>query len=134
MDSIIVNNETQNPVIIPTDLPENTVIRYSCQKRRTTYNLLVRRLNYTDVYFKIFGFSNKKLILKHCDTAHLSPSFYNASDGTYEDENGNLFGLNNFHFESNRTSGQLLIPNGSIKFIGFSLNNAESFGFTLQKE
>jgi hypothetical protein len=128
-DSIIVNNEIEDPIIIPTDLPENKQVQYMSQSKQITYRLSVCRVNYTDVLFEISGFSQNEVVYNLMDTAYLLPSFYNASDGTIEDENGNVFGLNNFFYDSDSSSGSLFIPDGFIEFIGFKNENGLSIRF-----
>ena len=54
-DSIIVNNEREEPIIIPTDFPLHQKVSYHALDQDTSYAMVIERLNYTNLSFSIIG-------------------------------------------------------------------------------
>lgn len=46
-DTIIINNDRSDLIIIPTDLPLNKKVKYVAQREHFSYKLIVKRINYT---------------------------------------------------------------------------------------
>jgi len=117
-DSIIIEGDKSNAVIIPTDLPLEQNVTYKAIQGDTTYILVVNRLNYTNIYFLIIGTKNNKTVFERKDTAILESSFHLGSEGVYEKSENEIYGMNDYNI-SDGNNHKLLIPVGTIEAINY---------------
>jgi len=119
-DSIIVNNEKNNPILIPTDLPKNTDVHYTCIADGALYKLTVRRVNYTNLQYEINGILNFDTIFSRHGTAILNPSFYLGSEGVFEKSNDKIYGMNDYNIIIDKqVEAKLLVPYGIDEIIDY---------------
>ena len=122
-DSIIVNNEKNNPILIPTDLPKNIDVHYSCIADDTLYKLTVRRVNYTNLQYEINGILNLDTIFLRHGTAILDPSFYLGSEGIFEKSKVEIYGMNEYNIIIDKqVEAKLLVPSGTDEIIDYIEN------------
>jgi hypothetical protein len=122
MDSIIVNNARDYPVIIPTDLPLNEEIIYECIQDKIKYTLKVKRINYTNVEFSIIGLRKKKVVFERKGVSILEPSFHLGAAGVYEKDD-EVYKMNNYNVTVGKSEKQeFLIPVGTVNVIDYIEN------------
>ena len=113
-DSIIINNETNNPIIIPTEYPVGKEFRYSAFLHDTTYYLVVKRINYTNFQYSLDILFTGKLILSQVGIAVLEPSFYLGAEGAFQDNKGHFYRMNEYIIaKKNKLEIKLTIPEGT---------------------
>mgnify|MGYP006152956837 CR=1 FL=1 len=119
-DSIIVHNDHDDAILIPTDLPLNKKCLYFSKTNDTTYWLAVKRINYTNIEFLIEGKAEGKLVFSRVGIAILESSYWLGSEGVYETASGDYYGMNDYNFKS-KTPGDnmLLIPVGTTAVIEY---------------
>lgn len=134
-DSIVVANDVNGAIIIPTDLPLNQTIRYTGKQQEKTYMLLVMRINYTNVWYTLIDETNGERVYETDGVTTLSPSFYLGVAGVYEDTANETFGMNEYYDnDSGAKSVKLLIPQGTTNFIQYSeTRNGNSFFIHFEK-
>jgi len=117
-DSIIIGGDKNNAIIIPTDLPLKQNIKYLTFQNSIKYELIVNRLNYTNIYYSIVGTKNQNIVFKRKGTAVLESSFYLGSEGVYEKSEDEIYGMNDYNI-NNSNNHMLLIPSGTIDIINY---------------
>jgi hypothetical protein len=105
-DTIIINDDRKGCIIIPTDLPLNSVVSYKAKKDGKNYSLKVKRINYSTIEYALNGQKG---------VADLQPVFYMGAEGTFEDENGTTYGMNKYIDYSEKECKYILIGVGNIK-------------------
>jgi hypothetical protein len=95
-DTIIINNDKVGHVIIPTDLPLNQQVTYEKTKNRLKHILTVKRINYSTLEYNYFEAVNGQQINQKQGTADIEPVFYFGTEGTFEDEDENIYGMNEY--------------------------------------
>jgi len=119
-DSIIVNNEKNNPILIPTDLPKNSDVHYTCIEDGVLYKLTVRRVNYTNLQYEINGILNFDTIFSRHGTAILNPSFYLGSEGIFEKSKDEIYSMNVYNIIIDKqVEAKLLVPYGTYEIIDY---------------
>lgn len=120
-DSIVVNNNKEYPVMIPTGLPLNQDVIYETKRDKINYTLKVKRVNYTNVEFEIIGKRKKKIVLERKGTAVLVPSFHLGAAGVYEKSEEEVYRMDKYMISSKEyTEQSLLIPDGTIEVIDYT--------------
>jgi hypothetical protein len=95
-DTIIVNNDTVGHIIIPTDLPLNKKVTYEELEKDKKHILTVKRINYSTIEYVYFEEVNGQQTNLRKGTADLEPVFYFGAEGIFEDENENIYGMNEY--------------------------------------
>jgi len=95
-DTIIVNNDRVGHIIIPTDLPLNQQVTYEKTENSNKYILTVKRINYSTLEYIYYEEVNGQETNPNQGTADLEPVFYFGAEGTFEDENENVYGMNEY--------------------------------------
>lgn len=95
-DTIIVNNDRVGHIIIPTDLPLNQQVTYQKTENSKKQVLTVKRINYSTLEYNYYEESNGQKTNGRQGTADLEPVFYFGAEGTFEDENENVYGMNEY--------------------------------------
>lgn len=95
-DTIIVNNDKVGHIIIPTDLPLNQQVTYEKTEKGKKQILTVKRINYSTLEYIYFEEVNGKQTNQSQGTADLEPVFYFGAEGTFEDKNENVYGMNEY--------------------------------------
>ncbi|MBK8486937.1 MAG: hypothetical protein IPL48_04010 [Bacteroidetes bacterium] len=95
-DTIIVNNDRVGQIIIPTDLPLNQQVTYTKTENSKKQVLTVKRINYSTLEYSYYEVSNERKTNERQGTADLEPVFYFGAEGTFEDENENIYGMNEY--------------------------------------
>lgn len=117
-DSIIISGDIDHVVIIPTDLPLKQDVKYQAIKGDIIYDLVVNRLNYTNVYFSIVGIQGQKNVFERTDTAILESSFHLGSEGIYENNKGEIYPMNDYII-TDVGEHKLLIPEGTTEVVHY---------------
>ncbi len=117
-DSIIIDNEISEVILIPTDLPIKEDVNYSAVKNDTIYSLVVTRLNYTNVKFSIVGKHKQIIVFKRRDIAILESTFHLGAEGIYENKDGEMYPMNDYNIDENGDQ-KLLIPVGTTEAIHY---------------
>lgn len=107
-DTIIINNDRENFILIPTDLPLDRFVTYGKSADGIKYTLTVKRINYSTLEYSYFETVNGKKKNKKQGQADLEPVFYFGAEGTFEDENENVYGMNEY-VDSSKNGCQTLI-------------------------
>lgn len=95
-DTIIVNNDRIGHIIIPTDLPLNQQVTYQKTETGKKQVLTVKRINYSTLEYNYYEETNGQKTNQRQGTADLEPVFYFGAEGTFEDENENVYGMNEY--------------------------------------
>jgi len=95
-DTIIVNNDRKELIIIPTDLPLNKTIIYEKTEKEKEQILTVRRVNFSTLEYNYYEIVDGKKTNERKGKADLDPTFYNGAEGVFEDENENTYGMNKY--------------------------------------
>lgn len=95
-DTIIVNNDRVGHIIIPTDLPFNQQVIYQKSENGKKQVLNVKRINYSTLEYNYYEETNGQKTNQRQGTADLEPVFYFGAEGTFEDENENVYGMNEY--------------------------------------
>jgi len=112
-DSIIVNNDRADAIIIPTDLPLNEIIIYSAKRGDKLYKLTVKRINYSTVEYEYIQKEKNKIIVSRNGLASLAPTFFYGVEGTIETKD-KTYGMNKYIDYSVDCHTYLLIGVGNI--------------------
>jgi hypothetical protein len=107
-DTIIINNDRENIILIPTDLPLNQPITYEESAKGIKYILTVKRINFSTLEYNYFETVNENKKNEKQGQADLEPVFYFGAEGTFEDENENVYGMNEY-INSSKDGCQTLI-------------------------
>lgn len=119
-DSIIINDESESPVLIPTDLGLDQVYNYKCEVSDTSYILTIKRVNYTNIEYFIEGTANEVVVFGRKGVAILEPSFYLAAEGLFERGEDEVYNMNDYNIVLNDLGEiKLLIPEGTDKRIDY---------------
>ena len=102
-DTIIVNNDKENLIIIPTDLPLNKKIIYEKIEKEKEKVLIVKRVNFSTLEYYHYEIVKGKKINEKQGRADLEPTFYFGAEGTFEDEDENIYGMNEYIDYSEKT-------------------------------
>ena len=115
-DTIIVNNDIEGLIIIPTDLPLNKTVVYGKTEKEKEYILTVKRIYLATLEYNYYEIVNDKKINEKQGLADLPPSFILACAGTFEDENEMTYGMNEYIDNSEKGCWTYIyIGVGSIK-------------------
>ena len=95
-DTIIVNNDRENIVIIPTDLPLNKKVIYESTEKEKKQILTVNRVNISTLEYSYYEIVKGKKTNERQGKADLAPTFYFGAEGTFEDEDENVYGMNEY--------------------------------------
>lgn len=115
-DTIIINNDRENFILIPTDLPLDRLVTYEKSSEGIKYTLTVKRINFSTLEYSYFETVNEKKENEKQGQADLEPIFYFGAEGTFEDENENVYGMNEYINSSNNDCRTLIyIGVGSIE-------------------
>jgi hypothetical protein len=95
-DTIIVNNDKIGHIIIPTDLPLNHQVTYEKKENSKKNILTIKRVNYSTLEYNYYEEANGQKTNQRQGTAHIEPVFYFGTEGTFEDENQNVYGMNEY--------------------------------------
>jgi hypothetical protein len=93
-DTIIVNNDREGLIIIPTDLPLNKTIIYEKVEKETEQILTIKRVNISTLEYNFYETVNGKKANEIQGKADLQPSFYFGAQGIFEDDNEMIYGMN----------------------------------------
>ena len=96
-DTIIVNNDREGFVIIPTDLPLNKTIIYEKVEKEKEQILTIKRINISTLEYNYYETVNGKKINERKGNADLKPAFLLAAEGIFfenDDAEENLYGMN----------------------------------------
>lgn len=107
-DTIVINCDRENFILIPTDLPLERLVTYEERADGITYRLTVKRVNYSTIEYNYFEIVNGKRKNEKQGLANLEPVFYFGAEGTFEDEGGNVYGMNEY-VDSSIIDCQILI-------------------------
>jgi len=136
-DSIIVGGRIEEAIIIPTDLPMAHKCYYEFSNNGINYSLIVSRLNFTNIAFFIEGKKDNKVIFKRNGEAILESTFYLGSEGLYEKNENEVYGMNDYNIQLNETvESKLLIAQGTkerISYIEKNKNGIISLIFDFKK-
>lgn len=126
-DSIIINNEYLDPILIPTDLTLNQETYYELKLNDTLYKLTVKRVNYTNVNYSIIGSTKNKIFFSRKGTAILESTFHLGCEGVYEKNEDEVYGMNDYNIEINELGEiKLLIPVGTDEIIDYIEQQGEN--------
>lgn len=115
-DTIIINNDRENIILIPTDLPLDKLVNYEESADGIKYTLEVKRINFSTLEYNYFETVNGKKKNEKQGQADLEPVFYFGAEGTFEDENENVYGMNEYISSSENDCQNLIyIGVGSIE-------------------
>lgn len=95
-DTITINNDKVGHIIIPTDLPLNQQVIYEKTEKGTKHILTVKRINYSTLEYNYYEEVNGQQTNQRQGTADIEPVFYFGAEGTFEDENENVYGMNEY--------------------------------------
>jgi len=95
-DIIIINNDQVGHIIIPTDLPLNQQVTYQKIENSKKQVLTVKRINYSTLEYNYYEETPGQKTSQRQGTADLEPVFYFGAEGTFEDENENVYGMNEY--------------------------------------
>jgi hypothetical protein len=95
-DTIIVNNDRVGHILIPTDLSLNQQVTYKNTENGFKQSLTVKRINYSTLEYNYHEESNSQKTNIRQGKADLEPVFYFGAEGTFEDENENVYGMNEY--------------------------------------
>ncbi|MFY7669471.1 hypothetical protein ACOSP6_00150 [Tenacibaculum sp. MEBiC06402] len=123
-DSIIIGKKNESAIIIPTDLPLNREVKHETINENTLYTLIVKRQNYTDIFFTITGIKNHKIVFERNNIAVLESSFHLGSEGFYEKNEDEIYAMNDYNI-NDKEDKKLLIPTGDIGIINYFETNNE---------
>lgn len=107
-DTIVINCDRENFILIPTDLPLERLVIYEERAEGIKYRLTVKRVNYSTIEYNYFETVNGKKKNEKQGLADLEPVFYFGTEGTFEDEGGNVYGMNEY-VDSSIIECQILI-------------------------
>lgn len=125
-DTIIVNNDRVGHIIIPTDLPLNQQVTYEKNENGKKQVLTVKRINYSTLEYSYYELSNGQKTNERQGTADLEPVFYFGAEGTFEDENENVYGMNEYIDNSEKVCWTYIyVGVGSIEK-SFLINGCET--------
>lgn len=118
-DSIIINNDRKDCMLLPTRLPLNKPVLYELKKGTTGYGLTITRINYSTVEYSMHNGDASTIMRGFAD---INPVFYYGSEGTFETTDGSIFGMNDyFDFRSDGKVSLLLgqenIDKASFSFV-----------------
>lgn len=126
-DSIVVNKEYHDPILIPTDLRLNQESYYELKSNDTLYQLTVKRVNYTNIEYLIKGKTKNEVFFSREGMAILESSFYLGSEGVYEKNEGEIYGMSDYNIELNGLGEiKLLIPVGTDEIIDYIERQGEN--------
>lgn len=112
-DTIIINDDRNGLIIIPTDLPlkKKLFYRSPLKDRKSYYKLWITRINYSTIEYE-YGEDDKGVLHGFAD---LEPVFYFGAEGTFEDKDGRVFGMNEYiDNSSDSCSVTILIGVGNL--------------------
>lgn len=95
-DTIIINNDRTGHIIIPTDLPLNQQVTYQKAENNKKQVLTLKRINYSTLEYNYYEETNGQVMITRKGEADLAPVFYFGVEGTFEDENENIYGMNEY--------------------------------------
>ena len=95
-DTIIVNNDREDFIIIPTDLPLNELFFYGKAEKEKEQILTVKRVNISTLEYTYYETVNGTKANGRQGMADLQPVFYFGAEGTFEDEDGTMYGMNKY--------------------------------------
>jgi hypothetical protein len=117
-DSIIVNNEINNPIIIPTDYQLSKEFTYKSVTNDTTFKLAIRRLNYTNFHYSINIYYRDKLASSRSGVAILEPTFYLGAEGDFRTNDGRVYKMNDYIImKDGNQDVRLMIPEGTKEVV-----------------
>lgn len=115
-DTIIINEDRENIILIPSDLPLNRFVTYEEDTDGIKYTLIVKRINFSTLKYNYFETVNEKIKNEEQGQADLEPVFYFGAEGTFEDENENVYGMNEYiSFSKDDCQAIIYIGVGSIE-------------------
>ena len=95
-DTIIINNDRKELIIIPTDLPLNKIIVYKNEDKENEQTLSVKRVNISTLEYNYYKIVNGRKVNERQGKADLQPIFYYGAEGTFEDKDENIYGMNRY--------------------------------------
>ena len=95
-DTIIVNNDKENIIIIPTDLPLNKKVIYEKTEKEKKQVLTINRVNISTLEYSYYEMIKGRKTKERQGIADLEPTFYFGAEGTFEDEDENVYGMNEY--------------------------------------
>jgi len=101
-DRIIINNNRDDSIIIPTDLPLDTRITYKKCEKDIEYFLTVKRINYSSLEYFYREAYKGKIAKQHMGVADIKPTFYFGVEGTFDDKEGKSYGMNEYVDKSDK--------------------------------
>ncbi len=126
-DSIIVNNNRNDPILIPTDLIINQENYYESNINDTVYKLIVKRVNYTNIEYSIEGKLKNESVFTREGIAILESSFHLGAEGVYEKSEDEIYGMNDYNIKINEQGEiKLLVPVGTDEIIDYVEQQGES--------
>uniref|UniRef100_UPI0040492FB8 hypothetical protein n=1 Tax=Flavobacterium sp. TaxID=239 RepID=UPI0040492FB8 len=126
-DSIIVNKEYNDPILIPKDLPLNQAIYYELKSKDTLYQMTVKRVNFTNIEYTIIGKAKNETFFSRQGIAILKPTFHLGSEGVYEKSEDEFYGMNDYNITSNGLDEmKLLIPTGTVEISDYIEQQGEN--------
>ena len=95
-DTIMINNDRDGLIVIPTDLPLNETVTYEKTANEKAQILTLKRVNISTVEYSYHEAVNDKKVNDRAGSADLQPTFYLGTQGTFEDEDENVYGMNRY--------------------------------------
>ena len=97
MDSIILDGNRKEPILLPNGLPLNVELVYEAHEKGTDTRMTIKRINFVSVEYKLETFADKKATFMVRGTADLEPTFYFGAEGIEENEKGETITLDNYN-------------------------------------
>ncbi|NVK27782.1 MAG: hypothetical protein HWE14_07045 [Flavobacteriia bacterium] len=130
-DTIVVDGEVNQPLLLPTDLPLNQKVHYIGSKGDTVFQMLITRKNYTDLFFQMHGSIHGDVYFIREGNAVINPAFYFGFESIYKDEEGNAFGMIRYDVQDIEYSASLVLPMGTDEVMEYT-ESIEDYNFRLR--
>jgi hypothetical protein len=119
-DSIIVNNEINRPIIIPTDYQLSKEFTYKAVTNDTIFKLTIRRINYTNFHYSINIYYRDKLEFTRSGVAILEPTFYLGAESDFRTNDGRVYKMNDYIITKDGNQDvRLMIPEGTKEAVNY---------------
>lgn len=119
-DSIVIDHDRDHPILIPSDIPLNQAVHYQCSTPDTLFDLVLTRVNYTNLEYSLVGKSGEKEVFSRKGIAKLEPTFYLGAEGVYEKNEDEVFGMVDYNIELNDQGEiKLMVPIGTLEVVDY---------------
>jgi hypothetical protein len=117
-DSIIVNNEINSPIIIPTDYQLGKEFIFKVVSNDSIFKLAIRRINFTNFHYSIDIYYRDISVFLKSGVAILEPTFYLGSEGDFQANDGRVYKMNDYIISNEGNKDvMLMIPEGTKEAI-----------------